>query len=155
MQLTRIPVLAGIAGVTLAASYLVLRIIDTARGILPVVPGSVSAVLLLLASGVLLSAAVLRRRLRGDLDVRAPDPLAAARMVALAKATAHTGAVLAGVYAAIALFFLTGDSSDLRRDRAVSAVFATFACLAVAGSGLVLERVCRVQPPDDPPALMR
>jgi Protein of unknown function (DUF3180) len=67
------------------------------------------------------------------------DMLLAARTVVLATASAYTGALLTGWYAAHILVTLGELSIDARRDVAV--------ILAVVG--LVVERWCEVQPPSD------
>lgn len=149
MTLTRIRDLLVIAVVLWVVTWLVLRLLERTRGVLPSMPWSVPLVLALLASGVVLSAVVLRRRLRGDAGANPVDPLVAARMVAFAKATAHAGAVLVGVYAGFALFLLTVDTSVLRRGRGLTAVAAAVACLGLAAAGVFLERVLRVDPPKD------
>jgi hypothetical protein len=48
----------------------------------------------------------------------------------------------AGFYGGLALFYLSGDESPLRRDRGIVAVLAALACLALVWSGLFLEKVC-------------
>lgn len=154
MSLTRLRSLVVIAAVVGVLAWAVLRALDASGRRLPETPWSVPVVLGLLAGAVVLSAVALRRRLRGGVGVRAPDPLVAARMVALAKATSHAGAVLVGVYAGTAVYAASGDPSDLRRERALVTAAAAVACVLLVAAGLLLERVCRVDPPEDdsPPA---
>jgi hypothetical protein len=73
-------------------------------------------------------------------------------MAALAKAASHAGALLIGAYAGVVLYLLGGDESPLRRERALVAGAAALASVALVAAGLFLERVCRVQPPDEPSA---
>jgi len=141
-------VLVGIGAAALVVTWGVLL---AAGDLLPVMPWTVPAMLAIFAAGIVVSARALRRRLSGDLDVKAPDPLHAARMAALAKATSHGGAGLAGVYAGFALFFFTSEVSPLRRERGVMAALAVLAGVALVAAGLFLEQVCRVDPPDDVP----
>jgi hypothetical protein len=155
VTLTRVRTLLGVAVVVWLVSTLVLRLLDRTRGVLPMMPWSVPLVLALLAAGVAFSAVALRRRLRGAPDVKPADPLVAARMVALSKATSHAGAVLVGVYSAFALFLLTVDPSELRRERGITAAVAAVVSIGLAAAGVYLERVLRVDPPEDEEELAR
>lgn len=76
------------------------------------------------------------------------DPLVAARTVVLAKAAAYGGAVLAGWYAGQGLALLP-DLVGVRRTRFVVAGICVLAAVALAGSGLLVQRWCRVPPSDD------
>jgi hypothetical protein len=80
------------------------------------------------------------------------DPLAVARYVVLAKASALAAAIFAGLYAGVLVWLLAG------RDRATTATAADIpaavagavASLALVGAALWLERSCRVpKRPDD------
>lgn len=77
------------------------------------------------------------------------DLVLAARTVVLATASAYTGALLMGWYAAHVLVTLGELSIDPRRDVAVSALVAVVAAVILAVVGLVVERWCEVQPPGD------
>ena len=148
MSFTRVRLLVGIGAAALVLTWAGLL---AAADFLPVMPWTVPVMLAIFAAGIVVSASALRRRLRGDLDVKAPDPLHAARMAALAKATSHGGAGLSGLYAGLALYFFTSEASPLRRERGVVAALAALAGVALVGAGLFLERVCRVDPPQDEP----
>src|SRR4051794_75616 len=94
-----------------AASWTVVQVMDS-RGADVVgqpwleIPWSLPVGLLLVAVGVGVTALAWRRRLAGAPRARPVDPLAAARLVGLAKACSHVGAVLAGLYAGYALFLV-------------------------------------------------
>lgn len=148
---TRYGVLGALALLAAALTWGVLRVLDSRTPLVPPLPPTVPLGLLALALGIGVSALALRRRLRGDPGTRRVDPLAAARMLALAKAAAHAGALLLGCYAGLALFLLPDAGLTLRRGRLVLALLSVLAALALTGSGLLLERVCRVDPPEDPP----
>ena len=87
-----------------------------------------------------------RRSVRGDRSTPL-DPLAAARVVVLAKAAVYGGAVLVGWYAGQVLVLLS-DVSVTRGERLVVAGATGLAAALLAGSGLLAQRWCRL-PPDD------
>ncbi len=87
-----------------------------------------------------------RRWVRGRRDRRL-DPLTAARTVVLAQAAAYGGALLIGWYGAQAAVILP-DLPGPRQDHFVLAVAATLAAVAVVGSGLLVQRWCRLDPPE-------
>lgn len=101
--------------------------------------------LLLLGAGVLMWTWTIRRELRAG---RRPDPFRAVRAVALAKASALLGALIAGFGGGLALFVFTrpvpplGETIVLLVTTVVSAIVLTVAAL-------VAESFC-VLPPDDP-----
>ncbi len=76
------------------------------------------------------------------------DPLIAARTVALAKASAYTGALLTGWYAGHVLEVIGRLSHPPMRDLALAAGASAAAGLVMAVVGLVAERWCEVPPED-------
>jgi hypothetical protein len=120
-----------------------------AFGFLPRVPLLASVTLLLLAGWLLFTAVSMRARLRRRPGTRPVSPFVAARMAALAKAGSLGGATVAGVYAGVAVFFLADLETDFDRQRALRAVLAVLASLAVVGAALFLERVLRLPDEDD------
>ena len=111
------------------------------------VPWTLPVGLLLVALGLAVTVLSWRRRLAGAPRARPVDPLAAARLVGLAKASSHVGAVLAGLYAGYSAFLV--PDADMYAQR----LWAT-ACTAVAAAlvvvlGLVLERILRLPEKDD------
>ncbi len=77
------------------------------------------------------------------------DPLLAARTVVLATAACYTGALLSGWYAGHVLLVLRDLAIPGRRAVAVAAAVALLASAVLAVTGLVVERWCRLPPPDD------
>jgi hypothetical protein len=150
---TRPAVLVALALLAAGGGYLVLSVV---RPLLPAVPFTLPAGLLVVAAAVLAAARALRRRLDGAPGTRPVEPLGAARMAALAKACSHGGMVLSGAYAAVAVHLLVSTESAPRRMDALAAGLSALGALAVVAAGLLLERVCRVPPSDDtespPPA---
>ncbi|NHC15553.1 DUF3180 domain-containing protein [Motilibacter deserti] len=111
------------------------------------IPWTLPTGLLLVALGLGVTALAWRRRLAGAPRSRPVDPLAAARLVGLAKASSHVGAVLAGAYAGYAVYLV--PDADMWGDRLWAAAFATGASVLVVVAGLLLERVLRVPEKDD------
>jgi MFS family permease len=78
------------------------------------------------------------------------EPQKAVNRLALARASAYVGALVAGGYAGYAVSWL-GLSSELVGEQALRAAFAAVAGVAMVVGGLVLERACRVRSDDDAP----
>jgi hypothetical protein len=146
------PTRAGVLVVLgVAAALVSFTVADLARWSPPPMPWTLPVVLLALALGVVVAGAGLRRRLRGAPGAKPVDPLAAARMAVLSKACSHGGSLLLGVYGGLAAYLLLEYDSDARRGDALLAALSALTSAAVVAAGLVLERICRVQPPDDEP----
>lgn len=76
------------------------------------------------------------------------EPHRALNRLALARASAYVGALVAGAYAGYAVSWL-GLSSELAGEQATRAAVAAVAGLAMVVGGLLLERACRVREDDD------
>ena len=87
-----------------------------------------------------------RRGVRGERSSPL-DPLAAARVVVLAKAAVYGGAVLAGWYAGQGLVILSSASGS-RSARLIAAGATALAAVLLVVAGLLAQRWCRL-PPDD------
>jgi hypothetical protein len=87
-------------------------------------------------------------RLAGRPGTRPVDPIAVARLAALAKATSPVGAVLTGAYAGFLAHVSQVDGSQASADILTAGLGVAFSLLVV-GSALLLERVCRVKPPPE------
>lgn len=145
----RTPVLrvVAVAVAALALAYLVLGVVEGRGGTLLPVPAIAWLVILLIAAVVGALGWNVRQYTRGkrpDLDV-----LVAARTVVLATASAYTGALLLGWYAAQVLRTLADLDIAARRDVAVTAGVAALAAIVLTAVGLVAERWCEVPPPSD------
>jgi hypothetical protein len=143
---TRIRVLVGLA---VATGVLVGGVLTLTRPAVPAVPWTLPAALAVIALGVLVAALSFRRRLLGAAGARPYDPLHAARMVVLAKACSHGGALLGGGYAGLGVALLLRSASPLRRLDALLSGLAALAALGLVLVGLLLERFCRIPPPGD------
>lgn len=143
---------ARVAGVGLGSALLafaVLRVVEGRGGTLLPVPPLAWIAMLVIATVVGGLAWNVRQYARG----KRPgfDMLLAARTVVLASASAYTGALLFGWYAAQVLLVVAAGDLDIagRRDVAVTAGIATLAAVALVVVGLVAERWCEVPPPED------
>ena len=97
-------------------------------------------------------AARIRRPVRPD-GVGAGRRLAphqAVNRLVLGKAAALAGALCAGAYAGFALAALGGVQRQLDGERAVHAAIAAVGGLALMIAGVLLERACRTQDPEEP-----
>jgi Protein of unknown function (DUF3180) len=111
---------------------------------LPPLPWTVAPALLIAAAVEAWTGYDLRSRLRGKRGGKPVQPLYAARLLALAKATSQAGALFGGIF----LGFIGYTSGSLtiptpREDLIVASV--TFgACLVLIAAALFLEYCCRV-----------
>jgi hypothetical protein len=125
-----------------------LRIVEATGGVALPLPWTAAAGMLVIAGAVLVAGWPVRRWTRGDRSRRL-DALRAARTLVLAKASAYSGAALAGFYAAQALLVVPDLDVEARRERFWVALLAVGAALVMVAAGLVVERWCRLPPPDD------
>jgi hypothetical protein len=138
--------------VALITAGLVWLVVAIAYGQLPQVPtyAPVSLVFLAVAEGV--SAASIRARLAGRPGTRPIEPLAVARLAALAKASGLAGALMAGGYAGMLAYSLQHVERRVANHDAVASGFGVGAAALLLVSALLLERACRhhdVPPGDD------
>src|SRR5699024_2650463 len=105
----RVPVLLTVIGVLLGV--LVTDLLSSP----PQLPWSAIPTLLLLALAETFTAGRTRRRIRGEPGTEPMEPLSAARLLALAKASAIFGALGMGVFVGVALTLLELDRKSTRR----------------------------------------
>ena len=86
----------------------------------------------------------LRARIQGRQAARPAPPLFVARMVALAKASSQTAALLAGVCAGFIIYLSGMTSAPTPRGDLVNASLSFGACLVLLAAALFLEYCCRV-----------
>jgi hypothetical protein len=138
---TRLSVVAVTLIVAAAGTWAVVRFLYTS---LPLLPWTMVPSLLLLTLGELYAAQVTRARIQRRPGTKAIDPLVAARLAALAKASAHAAGGLAGVFAGMAIYLASSlDKPTPRRDFFVSGGTALAAIALIVGA-LILEHACRV-----------
>ena len=94
----------------------------------------------------------LRARIQGKRGTRPAPPLFVARIVALAKASSQTAALLAGVCAGFMIYLSGMTGAPTPRADLVDASLSFGACLVLLAAALFLEYCCRVpgDPDDDP-----
>jgi hypothetical protein len=146
MKPTSVRWLALVTAVTAVLAYLV---VDISYGSLPRVPtyAPISLVFLAVAEGV--CAASIRARLAGRPGTRPVEPLAVARLAALAKASGLAGALMAGGYAGMLAYSVQHIDLHVSAHDAVASGFGVASAVLLMVAALLLERACRR--PDVPP----
>src|ERR1700691_5763167 len=93
----------------------------------------------------------LRARIQGKRGTRPAPPLFVARIVALAKASSLTAALLAGICAGFMIYLSGMASAPTPRGDLVDASLSFGACLVLLAAPLFFEYCCRVpyDPSDD------
>jgi hypothetical protein len=122
-------------------------------GRIPELPWLPLVTFVLLAVAEAVTARATRIRIERRPGTTPVDPLAVARLAALAKASSLGAALFAGLYAGVFVFLLD------QRDRLAAAAHdlpvaggGVLTCGALLAAALWLERACRIpRRPDDPP----
>ncbi|GGK79994.1 hypothetical protein Sme01_45770 [Sphaerisporangium melleum] len=119
---------------------------------LPTVPWTAIPTVLLLAIGEAYSGWMTRARIERRPDTKPVEPLAVARLAALAKASAYVGAVFAGIFAGFVFHVAALLDQDTPRRDFFLAGGSLVACVILVCAALYLEHCCRVprKPDDDP-----
>jgi len=86
----------------------------------------------------------LRARIQGKRGARPAPPLFVARVVALAKASSQTAALLAGICAGFMIYLSSMASAPTPRGDLIDASLSFGACLILMAAALYLEYCCRV-----------
>jgi hypothetical protein len=85
-----------------------------------------------------------RARIQGKRGLRPAAPLFVARLVALAKASSQTAALLAGICAGFMIYLSGMTSVPVPRSDLIDASLSFGACLVLMAAALFLEYCCRV-----------
>jgi hypothetical protein len=148
---TRVRDLLAIAVIAAALGWLAVR---AWYGDLPKLHWFVPLSLALLAFVEIVTGSQLRARIRRKPGTIPIQPLAAARALALAKASAIVGAAMTGLWGGLLIYtvpkldYLAAAGNDTR-----TGVIGVGAALALVGGALWLEFCCRTpEPPDERPA---
>jgi hypothetical protein len=141
--------LVVVALVASAVGYVGASLWDALTGSPPGVPVTAPVLLLALAAGFGVAAHTLRPRIAREEGHRPLDPFKAARTAVLAMAGSRAGAAMFGLYAGYAVFLLVDLSNPFRRRTLLVCGLAALAGAAMSAAALWLERVCRVDPPED------
>src|SRR6478735_6513250 len=144
----RIQTLLLVAAVTGIIGFAMFAAITRTGELVPR-PSLLSGVLLVAMGGLVLwLARPVRRYLQGRATTSL-DPLRAARTVVLAQAAALTGSAAAGWYLGQLVVVLTDLSLEANRGRLLPLGALVVAGVALAAAGLVAQRWCRIDPPDE------
>ncbi|MFE3458479.1 DUF3180 domain-containing protein [Nocardiopsis aegyptia] len=140
-----------VPAVLIAIGALLGVLLTNALPFLPVLPWSGIPTLLLLALAEGYTAGRTRRRIRRVPGTEPMEPLSAARLVALAKASALFASLAAGFFLGIA--FAVSDVLELPSPREVffTALGTGLASAALLAAALYLEYACRVPEDEDDP----
>jgi len=146
---TRPGPLLAIAIIAAAAAWLIVRQTFTT---LPPLPWTAVPAMLLLALGETVAGRNLRARITGRRVTGKPlQPIAVARMAALAKASSAAAAALGGLALGWGIYVAGMLEKHVPRQDAYAAFGTVLAAAALTAAALYLERCCRTpSPPDDP-----
>lgn len=148
MRFTRAGDLVAAGLIAAVVVYLALRLV---YGELPPLPTFAGVTLLVLAVVEAAFGHALRGRIRGVGGARPPQPLTAARAVALAKASSLLGAIMLGAWLAVLGYVLPESAQvDAARGDIPSAVVGAVCAASLIAAALWLESCCRTpRDPDD------
>jgi phosphatidylglycerophosphate synthase len=143
--------LVGLFALALVIAWSAAHLWDT-LGTLPGVPVAAPIVLALIAAALLATGLSLRSRLRAQRERRpgakGVDPLAAARALVFAQASALVAALVGGMYGGTCVYLIMYKlDMEPRQDQAIYAGLASLAGAAVVVAAVFLERVCKL--PED------
>ncbi|PPF72807.1 DUF3180 domain-containing protein [Rathayibacter sp. AY1D1] len=146
MRRTRISTLLGLGLAGAVAGFLLdLAIAAAGRPVL-IPPLTVPLTLIVVAALVLGFAVPIHRATKGTLR-RAIDPFRAMRVVVLAKASSHVGALLLGASGGILVYLLSRAIPSL--GSVWQDVATIVGALVLLVAGLVAEHLCTIPPSDD------
>ncbi|MEU7915723.1 DUF3180 domain-containing protein [Microbispora bryophytorum] len=110
----------------------------------PTLPWTAIPTTLLLAVGEAYTGWLTRARILRRPDTKPVDPLAVARLAALAKATAYVAAAFGGIFAGFVVHVLELLDLDKPRQDAFVGGGSFVACVILICAALFLEHCCRV-----------
>ncbi|MBB6345745.1 DUF3180 domain-containing protein [Nonomuraea muscovyensis] len=137
--------LVGIVVVVTLVTFVLVRQFYSA---LPVMPWTAIPTALLLAIGEAYSGWMTKARIDRRPGTKPVEPLAVARLAALAKASAYAGAAFGGIFAGFALHTVQLFTRETPRTEFFVATGSFLAFVALVGAALFLENSCRI--PKDP-----
>ena len=146
MHSTRWQTLLLVAAGAAVGTWILQRTMASRGALPPNVPWLVVVVELGIAAVVFVLGWHVRQYLQGKRPNL--DALRAARTVVLAKASCYTGALLAGWYGGHVLALVSGTDEPGNGGRILSAAVAMAGGIVLAVVGLVVERFCRIPPPE-------
>ncbi|GAA1112363.1 DUF3180 domain-containing protein [Nocardiopsis composta] len=135
--------------VAAAAAVLCYLLVGQAYGSIPPLPWTAIPTLLLLAAGEGIAAYHTRRRIRRAPGTEPVEPLSAARLVALAKASVLVAAFTGGAFAGTALFLAGRLTAPLPRQDFTVSTGSLAAAVVLLIAAYLLEWSCRVPDEED------
>ena len=135
---------AVLVGIVVVAALITWGLLQASYATLPTVPWTAIPTVLLLAVGEAYTGSLTRARILRREGTKPVEPLAVARLTALAKATAYAGAVFAGIFAGFVLRVLGLLDLPKPRQDALVAGGSFVACVILICAALLLEYCCRV-----------
>ena len=138
--------LIGLFLIGTVAAYLLELVVQSRGGFIYIPPITVAFTLFAVAICVVLLAIPIRRRVTGKRK-EPVDPLYAARVVALAKASSYAGALLLGLGAGV-LLYLFGRPISPTGFMLANALAQVTSAARLLAAGLIAEWLC-VLPPED------
>lgn len=115
---------------------------------LPTLPWTAIPTVLLLALGEVYAGWMTRARILRKEGTKPVEPLAVARLAALAKASAYGGALFAGLFGGFVLHTATQLDKETPRAEFFVSGGSLLACVVLVCAALFLEHCCRI--PHDP-----
>ncbi|WP_188189216.1 DUF3180 domain-containing protein [Nonomuraea sp. SYSU D8015] len=141
MRPTRPGLLVGILVIVALLSWAAVRQFYSD---LPLMPWTAIPTVLLLAIGEAYSGWATKARIARKPGTKPVEPLAVARLAALAKASAYAGAVFGGLFAGFALYTVQMLDRETPRSEFFIATGSFVACVALVCAALYLENACRI-----------
>ncbi|MEV4097453.1 DUF3180 domain-containing protein [Streptosporangium saharense] len=141
MKPSRPGVLVGVFVVCAILSWALLKPLYSS---LPRVPWTAIPTVLLLALGEAYSGWMTRARIERRPGTKPVEPLAVARLAALAKASAYAGAVFGGMFAGFTLYTAELLEQETPRQDFLIAGGSFVSCVLLILAALYLEHCCKV-----------
>ncbi|MFI6324533.1 DUF3180 domain-containing protein [Nonomuraea sp. NPDC050556] len=147
MKATRPGLLVGIVVVVALLTWILVKQFYSE---LPYLPWTAIPTVLLLAVGEFYSAVMTRARIARKPNTKPVEPLAVARLAALAKASAYAGAAFAGIFGGFALHTVQLLTRETPRSEFFISAGSFLAFVVLICAALFLEHACKVpKSPDD------
>ncbi|MBU6245464.1 MAG: DUF3180 family protein [Actinomycetales bacterium] len=144
MTPTRVRALLAIAAIAAAVGWGAVQVMEGQSGRVVPVPWLAAVTMWLLAVAVGIWAVLSRPRLLRTAGSRPMPPLVAARTAALAMAASRTGALVAGLYAGVAIGAFPSRETQAGSASMWAAIATAIGSLVLAAAALWLERMCRL-----------
>ncbi|MET8332894.1 DUF3180 domain-containing protein [Streptosporangium canum] len=141
MKPTRPGVLVGLLIVFAIITWALLKPLYSS---LPTVPWTAIPTVLLLAVGEIYSGWMTKARIERRGDTKPVEPLAVARLAALAKASAYGGAIFGGIFAGFTLYTAELLEQGVPRRDFLITGGSFVVCVVLVCAALYLEYCCKV-----------